>query len=251
MNPKGTLSKSGVFIYDSYKDNIILDKYNRVFLKMRASKLDAIRSENSEDAMTWNVFRTLQKLDPDMWLPDLFENTFGEIRHDLVTNMKISLWKKLNPPPALPVPEGDTEVDVMLENDHYVWCIEVKYKSDISISTTHDQRRNQVLRTIDVGSYYAEGKNFYFSLLILDEKFSPNGKRLTEKYGNHPELLTALLPHRGGCLKNLKGISLLHWADFRNLFARCEENARYEDERLLAGLAKRNLDKRIGGMPRE
>ncbi|MDV2887476.1 hypothetical protein RYX45_20050, partial [Alkalihalophilus pseudofirmus] len=73
MNPNGSLSKSGVFIYDSYKDNIIIDKYNRVFHKMKASKLEAIRSENSEDALTWNIFRTLQKIAPELWLPALFQ----------------------------------------------------------------------------------------------------------------------------------------------------------------------------------
>lgn len=245
MYTKGVLSKSGATIYDSYKENIVIDKYNRVFQKMRNSKLEAIRSENSEDAMTWNTFRTLQKIDPDIWLPSLFLQTFGENRSDLVDDMKISLWKKLNPPTGMPVPEGDTEVDVMLENAHYVWCIEVKFKSDISMRTTHDETRNQVLRTIDVGSHYAGEKDFYFSLLILDEKFSPKGKKVTEYYQNNLDELNLLLPHREDPLKNVKGISLLHWMDFRNIFADCEENALYEDERLLAGLAKRALEKRF------
>ncbi|GHH96877.1 hypothetical protein [Neobacillus kokaensis] len=235
MNPKGSLTKSGVFIYDSYKDNIIIDKYNRVFLKMRAPKLEAIRSENSEDAVTWNIFRTLQKIDPELWLPKLFQASFRKLRYDIVQDMKISLWKKFTPPAGVQNPEGPTEVDVMLENDHFVWFIEVKYKSDISMKTVHDNSRNQILRNIDIGSDYAGKKDFYFSLLILDEKYSPKGVQIIDSYKNE-------------CLEaygNLKEISLLKFEDLRNLFRFCEEQVQYEDEKYLVQLAKKDLEKRI------
>lgn len=245
MNPKGTLSKSGVFIYDSYKDNIIIDKYNRVFRKMRASKLEAIRSINSEDAITWNAFRTLQKIDPELWLPLLFQQTFQDHRTDIIENMKISLWKKLSPPAEWGLTEGDSEIDVILENDHFVWFIEVKYKSDVSMGTTHDITRNQILRNIDVGTEYAGDKDFYFSLLILDDKHSPKGVKLVGEYRIFPDFMVKSLPHRGGQLLNLKGISLLTWQEIRGLFSYCEENAQYEDEQLLSRLAKKDLDRRI------
>lgn len=245
MNPKGTLSKSGVFVYDSYKENIIIDKYNRVFQKMRALKLEAIRSINSEDAMTWNVFRTLQKIDPELWLPLLFRQTFQESRTDIVKDMKISLWKKLSPPAKWGLREGNSEIDVMLENDHFVWFIEVKYKSDISMGTTHDQTRNQIIRNLDLGTDYAGDKDFYFSLLILDEKHSPKGSQLIETYKDNRDSITSIFLHRGGDLPNLKGISLLNWQDIRDLFSLCEENAQYEDEQILARLAKNDLDRRI------
>ncbi len=233
MDAKGTLSKSGVIVFDSYKDNIIIDKYNRVFLKMRSAKLEAIRSENSEDALTWNVFRTLQKIDPELWLPTIFVQTFQDFRQDLIPNMKISLWKRLQKPESYKLPEGDSEIDIMLENDHYVWFIEAKYKSDISMNTRHDETRNQILHCMDVGSDYAKSKDFYFSLLILDEKCSPKGKQLLEMYKKHP------------IQKNLKGISLLKWEDFKDIFRFCEENAQFEDERLLARLAGNYLENRI------
>lgn len=247
MNRKGTLSKSGIFIYDSYKDNIIIDKYNRVFRKMRASKLEAIRSINSEDALTWNAFRTLQKIDPELWLPLLFQQTFQDHRTDIIENMKISLWKKLSPPVEWGLRESDSEIDVMLENDHFVWFIEVKYKSDVSMGTTHDSTRNQILRNIDLGTEYAGGKDFYFSLLILDERHSPKGFGLIGEYRNAPDLAAVNLPHRDGKLFNLKGISLLKWQEIRSLFGYCEENAQYEDEQVLARLAKNDLVRRLTG----
>ncbi len=245
MNSKGSISKSGVFVYDSYKDNIIVDRYNRVFRKMRASKLDAIRSENSEDAMTWNVFRTLQKINPELWLPALFSQSFQNFREDIVKDMKISLWKRFSPPPFLVLPEGDSEIDVMLENNQFVWFIEVRYKSDISVKTTHDETRNQLIHNIEIGSDYAKHKDFYFSLLILNEKFSPKGKQLLEIYQQNPNTIMNNLPHREAGLKNLKGISLVKWEEISKLLVFCEDNAEYEDERQLARFAKIDLEKRI------
>lgn len=52
VKSKGKVSKSGVFIFHSYKENIIVDKYHPIFTRMRESKLNALYSENSEDAIT-------------------------------------------------------------------------------------------------------------------------------------------------------------------------------------------------------
>jgi hypothetical protein len=48
----------------------------------------------------------------------------------------------LNPPVNLPTREGQSEVDVIIESNEFVWLIEAKYKSDISLGTTHDKTRN-------------------------------------------------------------------------------------------------------------
>lgn len=243
MNPKGTLSKSGVFVYNSYKDNIIIDRYNSVFKKMRGSKLNALCSENSEDVITWNVFRTLQKIDQQIWLPGLFREAF---QSDLMgSEAKIYMWKKVNTPETYPVDEGVSEIDIVIENEQVVWFIEAKYKSDVSMSTTNDSKRNQVLRNIDVGSNYAGEKDFYFSLLILDEGYSPKGVKLIDTYCRDVEVLHQALPHREDYVPNLRGVSLLKWRSFVELFRLCEKQAEYEDERFLAEIARRDLERRL------
>jgi len=58
-------SKSGVPVYTDYKENIVVDPENRV-LAWKASKdrfpqgLPRIGSQHSEDALSWNLFRSLQ-----------------------------------------------------------------------------------------------------------------------------------------------------------------------------------------------
>jgi hypothetical protein len=51
----------GIVVWSSYlddfRDNLIIDRHDPIFASMRASKIKHLRSENSEDAVTWNVFR--------------------------------------------------------------------------------------------------------------------------------------------------------------------------------------------------
>jgi hypothetical protein len=40
-------------VADDFRDNFIIDRYDPVFVTMPASKLKHLRSENSQDAVTW------------------------------------------------------------------------------------------------------------------------------------------------------------------------------------------------------
>ncbi|RPH62556.1 MAG: hypothetical protein EHM89_05390 [Acidobacteria bacterium] len=86
----------------------------------------------------------------------------------------MGLWRTVAPPPSLVAlaAEGDSEIDVLIESPEWVWFIEAKYQSDISIKTTTRPLRDQVLRNIDVGSYYAGVRRFFFSLLALATTFA-------------------------------------------------------------------------------
>jgi hypothetical protein len=174
---KGSMTKSGVFVFDNFRDNLIIDKHDLILKNMRSKKIEHLKSENSEDAITWNVFRTLRQINPALWFTRLFANSFQYDTRDIQKpNMvKIELWKSKLPPATFPGPEGRSEVDIIIENESLVWFIEAKYKSDISQGTTNHATRDQIIRNIDVGIAYAGNRKFYFSLLILDEKHSSIG----------------------------------------------------------------------------
>ena len=129
-------SKSGVLIKECFRDSLIIDKYDKVFHHWRQQKLEHLRSENSEDAMSWNVFRSLKQIDPSLWLPKLFINIFQKEFDYSCISIDVLLWEKLNPPITLTTPEGQTEVDIIIQSNDFVWFIEAKYKSDISMGTT-------------------------------------------------------------------------------------------------------------------
>lgn len=237
-------SPSGVLIADDFRDNLIIDRYDVAFLTMRGSKTRSIRSENSEDALTWNAFRSLAQVDPVFWFPRLTRHAFPELDLPTPADVGIRLWRRLSPPPGLRDAQGDegySEIDVLIETVDSVWCIEAKYRSDVSMITTNNATRNQILRNIDVGSWFAGPRNFFFSLLLVNESLSPRGAELIRTYQYSLDLLRRGLPHRPDGLANLKGVSLLRWDQVRNVLQECAAHAPRPDEREFADRAARWL----------
>ncbi len=178
---------------------------------MRVSKLNHLCSVNSEDAVTWNVFQSLQQIAPEAWLPPLWSRAFGTpVPKDL--SAAVTLWKSVPPPIGLLVDgdEGPSEIDVAIEAASSVWFIEAKYRGDISKRTTTRPTRDQILRNLDVGSNYAGVRSFYFSLLVASERKSPRGVQKLQEYSDF-NVVRELLVHRTDGVMNLREIGKLTW----------------------------------------
>ena len=233
------LSPSGVFIAADFRANLIIDRYDPVFADMRASKLKHLRSANSEDAVTWNVFRSLRQITPDAWLPGLWQRAFPLIACPPDLKAAVRLWESVPPPLGLLAggDEGISEIDVVIEAPTWVWFIEAKYRSDISTGTTTRPERDQVLRNLDVGSYHAGVRQFFFSLLILSESNSPVGAQRILEYADLSVPRAKLVTHRPDGLQNLMAVGQLTWTALADVLAETSKAAPREDERAYAARA--------------
>jgi hypothetical protein len=232
---KGHLSPSGVLIADDFRDNLIIDRYDPIFADMRASKIKHLKSANSEDAVTWNVFRSLRQIAPQVWLPELWERAFPQAACPSDLKAVVKLWQSIPPPLGLLEggDEGHSEIDVIIEASTWVLFIEAKYRSDISLGTTTRPQRDQILRNLDVGSYHAGVRDFFFSLLIVDKNASPKGTEKMSKYSDI-SVLRDRLPHRPDGLQNLKASGVLTWAMLKDVLERAASAAGRDDERTYA-----------------
>jgi hypothetical protein len=130
---------------------------------------------NSEDAITGNLFGVLQTIAPRYWLPQLLNAGLGaqRFRTQVYRNLRIELWQRQPQMPKhlLPWTEGSTEVDVVIkwENPPTTVFLEMKYRSELSETTTHNVGKkgypsDQLIRNIRVGLYqcgwYDEPKLF-------------------------------------------------------------------------------------------
>ncbi len=223
---KKFVSKSGVHVSGHFRENLIIDRYDPLFVGMRSKKRLQMRSENSEDAVTWNVFRTLRQINPNHWLPELAKIGLKGKNQLSTEDLAVFIWKDVEPPTSL-LSEGDegiSEIDVVIETPTWVWFIEAKYRSDISPGTTTRPLRDQVLRNIDVGSYYAGVRDFHFSLLINSRGSSKKGVNAINKYADKT-ILRDSLPHRKDGLKNIRDITLITWKDLYDVLVRTRDQA--------------------------
>jgi hypothetical protein len=241
----GHASPSGVWIADDFRLNLIIDRYDPVFADMRASKIKHLRSVHSEDAVTWNVFRSLRQIAPDAWLPLLWSRAFDvPVPEDL--NAVVTLWKSVAPPLGLLADgdEGASEIDVVIETTSWVWFVEAKYRGDISTRTTTRPKRDQVLRNLDVGTHYAGVRSFYFSLLIASDRKSPLGVRKLQEYADFNVVRESLV-HRTDGVMNLRAIGKLTWSQLADVLAGAENVAARQDERAYASRAVEWLRARV------
>ncbi len=247
MEEKSKKSPSGVLIAEDFRSNLIIDRYDPVFADMRASKLKHLRSVNSEDAITWNVFRSLRQVTPEHWLPILWKEAFPALTlNSNLDRTVVRLWESVAPPLGLLEggDEGDSEIDVIIESPSWVWFIEAKYRSDISSGTKVRPYRDQVLRNLDVGTYYAGVREFFFSLLIDSADRSKVGIQKLGEYQNIETVRSKLTVHRADGLKNLTALGVLTWRQMGTVLQLASESATRQDERLYASRAHEWMDAR-------
>src|SRR5690606_34718274 len=130
-----------------------------------------------------------------------------------------------------------SEIDVIIESPFWVWFIEAKYRGDIAFGTTTRADRDQVLRNVDVGTYYAGVRPFYFSLLVTSRERSPVGTDRVEAYSDLQAVRALLADHRPDGLRNLSAIGVLRWEDLHAVLTSIAEHSTRPDERDYAGNA--------------
>jgi hypothetical protein len=224
---KGHVSPRDVFIADDFRENSIID-IRSSFCRHAREQAQAPKKRQQRRCDHLERLPVLRQITPEVWLPDLWGRAFpdGPANSDLGATVR--LWESIPPPLGLLEggDEGDSEIDVIIETPTWVWFIEAKYRSDISLGTTTRPNRDQVIRNMDVGTYYAGVRQFFFSLLILSEDHSPKGVAKIREYEAQPSIVQDRLSHhRPDRLTNVKAIRTLKWADLMGVLIEASTKA--------------------------
>jgi len=196
--------------------------------------LPKICSEHSEDALTWRYFSPLLEMTREekrIWLQIFLEETYRTKPYpnvaESLAEAEIMFWRGrkaspfYEPPPNLGYTEGNTEVDLSIQSPKAMIFVEAKYRSEIALHTSHSSSRDQIIRNIDVGTYYAwkRGMDFYF-ILLAPLKSWKSIERLN-LYREDPNKMTERLPHRsdiGNKLEQLTAnLGFITWERLDNL----------------------------------
>ena len=181
-------------------------KLPEAYARGRVRGLPRICSENSEDARTWHVFSPLlSQADRRMpFLGHMLETSLGRqlawLSADALAAAELGFWwgrdagvEQYPPPDSLPLPEGNTEVDLTIRVPGVLLVfVEAKWRSGLGMTTC--SQRDQACRNVDVGSWHAARggfPRFAFILLTAEQVPPPELTRLRE-----PTTLRVSLRHR-------------------------------------------------------
>lgn len=200
-----------------------LDKLAETYSRGKVRGLPRILSENSEDARTWHYFSPLLRdgAERTRVLEGLLTHSFPEAVSphllDAIPSAELILWQNLSPPPTRPQREGASEPDVLIRlGNQGLVLVEAKYRSDVSERTTYDETRDQVIRLIDIGSWYARQEGLqdrdtghYNSFVVVLQygDAQTNAEEVVDRYRGNPEAIERALHYR----------SDLTTADYRRL----------------------------------
>lgn len=170
---------SGAAIYKDYRDNFAiwpgreaaLDKFVKQTYGGLPHKLRHAKSSNSEDALTWSCFDTLNELrgaPRTSALADVWALAFdGRPAPAGFLTGKIWIGKKYGEE------QEETEVDASIEGDQVLVFIEAKLYSPMSPADLANRKpHDQIARKLRVGLKEAQrsGKDFYFIILDIAPK---------------------------------------------------------------------------------
>jgi|RhiMethySRZTD1v2_1073278.scaffolds.fasta_scaffold00398_5 hypothetical protein len=163
------------------------------------------------EAMTWNIFRTLELMPPAFWLRRL--NAFLGLvppRPASVT-ATVRLWAPLPMPPRFGVSVSDgVRTDVLIETEHAVWALIVCADGD-SGTAGSDADIDPVAMLAYAASWFAGRRDCYVGAIIGSR---PNATQVTvaliEKYQLSPNALKLRIP-RGHDPSNVIGFGFTSW----------------------------------------
>ncbi len=234
----------------------ILDEDVLLSLPKAAKAKDMERmytSPNSEDWVTWNLLRALQRAPDDRWWSGVVAAAVADAGRSgrwaaLGEPPEVEQWRTVPSPPAYETAsrrrmaasendkwrtraknprsvEGSTEVDLTFDGASFLSFVEAKLHSDVSPSTTYDPERNQIVRNIDCLIEETEDREPFFWMLVRDRSPERMYVRLVKRYRRDPAELHRLMPHRDPALLDAlaETMALITWTDLLPLVPDLDE----------------------------
>ena len=236
----GIISDSGVKVWKTPKSHPLLKhtdtthsaflgKLQETYSRGKVKGLPKICSINSEDAQTWYHFNPLlsdgQKRARELTclLRQSFPETLPDHALEAAPHAELDFWHEIAPPPSRLEfkREGPSEPDVLIKLPQFaVVLVEAKYRSDVCERTKHDKTRDQVIRLIDVGSWYTKQHRYESSFVIVLQygNAQTNAEEIVSRYAGRPEAIQRALHYRDDLQESdyerlARSVAFVRWPD--------------------------------------
>jgi hypothetical protein len=182
-------------------------------------------------ALTWNIFRTLELVAPAFWLRRLHARLTGGPFPPAPQIAQVSLWRPLPLPPVQLIDGARPDVlaDVIIETERAVWTLIVADERE----PWKDERR--VADLVDAGTWFAGAREHYSGVIETATTPTSLGTVLKHRYSRSRESVALRSNSRGPATASITALGSLQWPDLIAILRECRDAHNLTDiERALA-----------------
>lgn len=195
---------------ETRRDLFVIAPHHPDRLQRPVPRPGAIERVRFLQALTWNVFRTLELLEPAFWLRRLHTRLTGNPSPAAPQVVRVSLWRPLPLPPIQRIDGArpDVVVDVAIETEHAVWTLSVASGDD-----RDDRHGDGFAQAADAGSWLAGAREHYCGVIEGDTTAASTGALWAERYARSRDSVELRSATRGPARPASTSVGALRWSD--------------------------------------
>jgi hypothetical protein len=199
-------------------DEFVIAPHHTDRLRRPAARLDAIDRDRFQQALTWNVFRTLELIAPAFWIRKLHLRLIGDASPEAPQTVRISLWHPLPLPPIQRIDGAspDAVADVVIETEHTVWTL-------MAPTAGYDGDDSKVAQAADAGAWLAGAREHYCGIIDTQTTSTSFGGVVKRRYARSRESVTLRSATRGPAAPALTRLGTIEWSDLVSILNECQE----------------------------
>jgi hypothetical protein len=197
-------------------DRFVIAAHHPDRLRRPATSPATTVDDRMQQALIWNVFRTLELLTPSFWLRRFHIRLTGEPSVVPPQIVGVHLWQHLPLPPIQRIDgeRPDIVADVVIETEHAVWTL-------IAQPGVTDGDRTAAIA--DAGAWFAGMRHHYCGVLEACDPNTPMGPILRERYSRSRESARLRSATRGPATPAHVHWGAIRWSQLAALLQDCSE----------------------------
>jgi hypothetical protein len=200
-------------------DRFVIAPHHPDRLRRPPVSLVAASGERVQQALAWNIFRTLELVTPSFWLRRFHIRLTGEAAPVPPQIARVHLWQPLVLPPIQRI-DGERPAvvaDVVIETEHAVWTLVAAAARGGQIDS------EKAAALVDAGTWFAGARQHYYGVIELTATNPPQRPVLHARYSRSRESARLRSATRGPSAPADAQWGAIQWPELAALLQDCSE----------------------------
>ena len=203
------------------REQFVIAPHHPDRLRRPAASVGATADERFQQALAWNVFRTLELVSPSFWVRRFHLRLTGEPSVVPPQIARVHLWQHLRLPPIQRIDgeRSDVVADVLIETEHAVWTL-------VAPSTRNDVTdSDQMAAVVDAGGWFAGTREHCCGVIESNATSTSPGLVLRRRYSRSRDSARLRSATRGPATPTHVQWGVIRWSELTALLQDCSEAA--------------------------